>query len=70
MVQVEFLLWLSRLSTRHCLCEDAGLIPGLSQQVKDLVLLQAVAQVTDVARIRPLALELPHAAVAAAKKIK
>ena len=27
--------------------EDAGLIPGLSQCVKDPALLQAVAQVTD-----------------------
>ena len=33
----EFLLWLSRLRTQHCVCEDAGLIPGLTQWIKDLV---------------------------------
>ena len=31
--------------------EDLGLIPGLAQQVKDLALPQAVAQVADAARI-------------------
>ena len=36
----EFLLWLSGLRTQHS--EDVGAIPGLSQWVKDLVLLQAV----------------------------
>ena len=29
-----------QLRTRHCLCEDAGLIPGLTQWVKDLALTQ------------------------------
>ena len=28
---VEFLLWLSRLRTRHRVQEDAGLIPGLTR---------------------------------------
>ena len=27
----DFLLWLSGLRTQCCLCEDAGLIPGLTQ---------------------------------------
>ena len=30
----EFLFWLSRLKTQHCLCEDAGSIPGLAPCVK------------------------------------
>ena len=38
----EFLLWLSRLRTQRSVHEDAGLIPGLTQRVKDLALLQAV----------------------------
>ena len=40
----EFPLWLNRLKTRHCLCENAGLILGLSQQVKDPGLPQAPVQ--------------------------
>ena len=39
------------LRTRHCLCEGAGLIPGLAQWVKNLELPQAVASVKDVAWI-------------------
>ena len=31
----EFPLWLSRLRPRHSIYEDAGLIPGLLQWVKD-----------------------------------
>ena len=33
-------LWLSGLRTRCCLCEEAGLSPGLTQWVRDPVLLQ------------------------------
>ena len=44
--------------------KDAGLIPGLSQWVKDPVLPQAVAL------IEPLAQELPYATGAAIKRKK
>ena len=47
----EFLLWLSQLKTLHSFREDAVLIPGLHQWVKDPVLLQAAAQATDAAQI-------------------
>jgi len=36
-------VWLCRLRTRRCLCEDVDLIPALAQWVKDLPLLQAEA---------------------------
>ena len=48
---MEFLLWLSRLRTQHSVCEDVGSIPGLTQWVKDLILQQAAAQITDLAQI-------------------
>ena len=36
-------LWLRRLRTGHSVLKDAGLIPGLTQWVKDMSLLQAAA---------------------------
>ena len=42
-MESDFLLWLSRLRTRHTVHEDERLNPGLTQGVKDLVLLQAAA---------------------------
>ena len=41
LIKQEFLLWLSRLRTRHCLLEDAGSSPGLAQWVNDLGFPQA-----------------------------
>ena len=35
-------------------CEDMGLIPGLTQWVKDMALTQAAAQAADVAQIPAL----------------
>ena len=79
------LLWLSRLRTRCCLCENSSLIPDFAQWFKDLALLQAVVQVRDVTWIQcccgygidpscssnsTLAQELPCAAGAAVKRKK
>ena len=66
----EFPLWLSRLRTQCCLCEDAGLIPGLTHWVKDPALPQALAQITDEAPIPPLAWKLPYATGVAIKRKK
>ena len=79
---MEFPSWLSRnnLSSKH---EDAGSVPGLARWVKDLSLVGAVVEVTDVARIwhccgcgigwhyssdLTLAWELPYALGAALKR--
>ena len=40
--------WIKNSTSNH---EDTGLIPGLAQWVKDLMLLQAVVQVTYAAQI-------------------
>ena len=37
----EIPLWLSRLRTQYSVFKDVGLIPDLTQWVKDTVLLQA-----------------------------
>ena len=47
----EFPLWLSRLRIQHCLCENVGLILGLTQWVKDPSRCKLAAQVIDVAQI-------------------
>ena len=47
----QFPLWLRQLSTQHRLCEEAGLLPDLTQWVKDMSLQQSVKQVADVAQI-------------------
>ena len=39
MYRLEFPLWLSGLRTQHSIYEDASSIPGLTQWIKDWVLL-------------------------------
>ena len=58
------------LRTQCSLCENAGSIPGLSQWVKDLVLLWLWCRLTTAALIRPLAWGLPYAVGAALKRKK
>ena len=62
-----FSLWLSGLRNQCSLHEDVGSLPGLAQQVKDLVLPQAVACGID--RSCVLELELPWHRLAAAAPI-
>ena len=50
--------------------EDAGLIPGLTQGVKDLALLWLWCRLASVAQIRPLAWKRPYAVGAALKRQK
>ena len=47
----EFMLWLSRLGTKHYLCEDVGSIPDFAQRIMDLALPQAAAQVANTGQI-------------------
>ena len=69
----EFPLWLSRVKTWHCLCEDAGLILGLTQWFKDPVgcrcdlASELLWLWPRLALIRPLAWELAYAAGVALK---
>ena len=58
----EFLLWFSRLRTQEGLCEDAGLIPDLTQWVKELGLLWLWRRPAATASLRPLAWDPPCAA--------
>ena len=44
-------MWLSVLRTQHNVHEDVGSIPGLTQQVKDQPVPQAVIQVAGMAWI-------------------
>ena len=52
------------------ICEDTGLIPGLAQWVKDLVLLCLWHRPVATAPIRPLAWDPPYAMGVALKKQK
>ena len=54
----EFPLWLNGLRTRHSVCEDVGLISGLTWRVRDMALWQDVAWRMPAAA----AWELPYAA--------
>ena len=59
--------WLTNPTRNH---EVVGLIPGLAQWVKDLVLLWLWCRPVAAVQIRPLALELPYAAGVALKRQK
>ena len=65
---LEFPLWLSWLKTWRSVCEDVGLISGLAEWIKLLVLLKLWCRPMAAAPIRPLAWELPYVAGAAMKK--
>ena len=69
-VFLEFPLWLSSLRTKYSVCEDEGLIPGLSQWIKDLVLLWLCCRPAAAALIQHLAWEHPYATVVNLKEKK
>ena len=56
---LEFPLWLGRLRSQESVPEDAGLLPGLAQWVKDPELLWPWWRLPAAALIQPLAWELP-----------
>ena len=66
--EVEFLLWFSGLRTWRSVYEDSGLIPDLTQWVKDLVLLWLWWGPAAIALIRPLVQELTNASGTALKR--
>ena len=60
-VLLEFPLQLSRLRTQHSVYEDVGLIPGLTQWIKDPALPQAAAQVADIDQIHSIVVAVAQA---------
>ena len=60
-------MWLSSLRIQHCLCEDVGSIPGLTQWVTGLALLWLWHRLVTATLIRPLGQELLYATGAALK---
>ena len=55
---MQGVLWFSGLRIQHSVWEDKGSVPGLAQSVKDPVLPQAEARVTDATWIWPVLLWL------------
>ena len=63
-------MWPRGLRTRHSVYENADLIPGLAQWVKDLVLLWLWRRPEAAAPNQPLVRELPYTTGEALKKKK